>query len=199
MLMDPAPSAPVPELGAPVAHRLRFPGCSSTRAAAVFGLPESRRRSAASVPQESESKGTSMRINGLAIALLVVTGLTTASCAGSKELRMASSGDIPAAESTVKISTTSNGNTGFDLAVKHLAAPQRVDANTSVYVVWTRGSGSTDSTQNMGALVVDDNLNGSFAGVTPLKSFDLFVTAEPTQAAASPTGKTLLYTTVATQ
>ncbi len=140
-----------------------------------------------------------MRINGLAIALLLATGLTTASCAGSKELRMASSGDIPAAESTVKITTTSNGNTGFTLAVKHLAASQRVDANTSVYVVWTRGSDSAATTQNMGALVVDDNLNGSFDGVTPLKSFDLFITAEPTQAAAAPTGTTLLYTTVATK
>lgn len=140
-----------------------------------------------------------MRINGLAIALLVAAGLTTASCAGSKEMRMASSGDIPAAESTVKITSTDNGNTGFKLAVKHLAEPQRVDANSSVYVVWTRGSDSAAGTQNMGALVVDDNLNGSFDGVTPLKSFDLFITAEPTQSASTPTGKTLLYTTVAAQ
>ncbi len=137
--------------------------------------------------------------HGLAIALFVATGLATASCAGSRELRLATNGDIPAAESTVKISTTSNGNTGFHLAVKHLAAPQRVDANTSAYVVWTRGSESAAETQNMGALVVDDNLSGSFDGVTPLNTFDLFVTAEASPLVAAPTGKTLLYTTVATQ
>ncbi len=68
-----------------------------------------------------------MKSNRLAIAILIVTGLTAASCAGPKEVRLAGNGDIPAAESTVKVGTNENGNTTFDLTVKHLALPQRVD------------------------------------------------------------------------
>lgn len=130
----------------------------------------------------------------LAIAMLVLAGLTAASCAGSKDIRLTSSGDIPAAASTVKTGINDNGNTTFELTVEHLALPERVDPAATVYVVWTRGRESGAAVQNMGALIVDDNLNGSFSGVTPLKEFELFVTAEPTLSNTSPTGKALLYT-----
>lgn len=130
----------------------------------------------------------------LAIAMLVLIGLTAASCAGSRDVMLTSSGDIPAATSVVKMGTNDNGNTTFDLTVKHLAPPERVNPDASVFVVWTRGRESGARVQNMGALIVDDNLNGSYSGVTPLKEFELFVTAEPTLSNSSPTGKALLYT-----
>jgi len=130
----------------------------------------------------------------LAIAMLLLTGLTAASCAGSKDVRLTSSGDIPASASVVKMGTSDNGNTTFELKVEHLAPPERVDPAATVYVVWTRGRESGAAVQNMGALIVDDDLNGSYTGVTPLKEFELFVTAEPTLSNTSPTGKALLYT-----
>lgn len=138
-----------------------------------------------------------MRTRNLTLAMLVLTGLTAASCAGSRDLQLTSSGAIPAAASTLKVATTDNGNTSFDLAVEHLAHPQKVDSAANVYVVWIRGLESNARVQNMGALTVNDDLNGSFAGVTPLKEFEIFVTAEPTQSNTTPTGKALLYTSVA--
>lgn len=106
---------------------------------------------------------------------------------------------IPAAESTVTVDTNRNGNTAFDLTVKHLAQPQRVDPNATVYVVWARGNESSQASQNMGALKVDDNLNGSYSGVTAMREFELFVTAEPSSAASSPTGRTLVHGNVVTK
>ena len=137
-----------------------------------------------------------MKSNKLAIAILIVTGLTAASCAGPKEVRLAGNGDIPAAESTVKVGTNENGNTTFDLTVKHLALPQRVDPAATVYVVWLRGDDSAARSQNMGALKVDDALNGSYSGVTPLREFELFVTAEASASGTMPSGPALLHTNV---
>lgn len=138
-----------------------------------------------------------MRTNRLVIALLMLTGLAAASCAGPRKLKLESSGDIPAAEATVALGTNSNGNTTFDLEVRHLALPSRVDPAATVYVVWLRGGDSAAQAQNMGALKVDKDLDGSYSGVTPLKDFDLFVTVEPSAVAVSPTGKSLLYRAIA--
>jgi hypothetical protein len=137
-----------------------------------------------------------MKSNRLAIAILIVTGLAAASCAGPKEAPMVSNSTIPAAESTVKVDTNENGNTTFELTVKHLALPQRVDPKATVYVVWLRGRDSAVRAQNMGALKVDDNLNGSYSGITPLRDFELFVTAEASVTGTSPTGQALLHTNV---
>lgn len=134
-----------------------------------------------------------MKANRLVIALLMLTGLAAASCSGPRKLKLESSGDIPAAEATVAIGTNSNGNTTFDLEVSHLALPSRVDPGATVYVVWLRGGDSAAQAQNMGALKVDKNLDGSYSGVTALRDFDLFVTVEPSAVAVSPTGKSLLY------
>jgi hypothetical protein len=142
---------------------------------------------------------TSLRTNQLAVALMMLTGLAAASCAGSKEIKLESSGDIPAAEAEVAIGSNSNGNTTFDLEVRHLAHPSRVDPEATVYVVWLLGGDSAARAQNMGALMVDDNLNGAYSGVTPLRDFVLSVTAEPSSAESSPTGKALLYTTISTE
>lgn len=119
-----------------------------------------------------------------------------AACSGAMNLRLTASPEIPAAQSTAKITSTDNGNTKIDLKVEHLAAPGRVNSTASVYVVWVRADHPDARPQNIGALRVDGDLNGEFIGVTPLKSFDLFVTAESSQAASQPTGNRLLYTSV---
>ena len=130
------------------------------------------------------------------IAIAVGIALAASSCAGSSRLKMTSSPDIPAAESEVKISTTENGNTQIELEVEHLALPARVSPEATVYVVWARGNDAGAQPVNLGALRVDDDLKGSLTTVTPLRAFDLYVTAEASQAITIPTGKTLLSTTV---
>jgi hypothetical protein len=131
------------------------------------------------------------------ISMLIVTGLAAVSCAGPSQIRLTSSPDIPGAQSTAKVSTTDNGNTQIDLIVEHLASPERVDPGATIYVVWVRGNTAEAQSQNLGALKVDDNEKGSISATTPLRSFDLYITAEASQLSTAPKGKTLLYTTVA--
>lgn len=130
-------------------------------------------------------------------ALLLMCALASASCTGSRTLVMKGSPEVPAAEGNVVVSATDNGNTKLDLTVEHLAAPERVNPTATVYVVWIRGKEAGLEAQNMGALKVDDKLKGGLKVVTPLRAFDLFITAEPSQAETQPTGSELLYTTVA--
>src|SRR5687767_12997860 len=120
----------------------------------------------------------------------------TLSACGQRQVRLTTSPDIPAAQGSVKVSTTENGNTKIDLSVQHLAPPERVNPGATVYVVWVRGSEPGAAQQSLGALRIDDELRGSMTAVTPLRSFDLYITAEPSPLGAAPTGKTLLNTAV---
>jgi hypothetical protein len=115
---------------------------------------------------------------------------------GPKKIHLDASPDIPAAEAIAKISSTDNGNTKIELAVEHLALPSRVDPSATVYVVWVRDTGAGSRSQNLGALRVDSDLKGNFTGVTPLRTFELFITAERTQTTTDPSGRRLLYTNV---
>ena len=138
-----------------------------------------------------------MRIDRIMVLGLLVAALASTSCAGARQLQMTSSPDIPAAQSSVKVGTTDNGNTSIDLEVEHMASPERIDPGATVYIVWVRGTEADAVPQSLGALKVDDHLKGALSSVTPLRSFELYVTAEPSQASTMPTGKTLLRTSVA--
>jgi len=157
------------------------------------GLQDQRTFASATYP-----KGFPMNNRRFVSAFLIATCLAATSCASSsRQLRLSASPDIPAAQATAKVSATENGNTQIDLVVEHMASPERVDPGATVYVVWVRGNEAGAQPQNLGALKVDDKLKGSISAVTPLRSFDLYVTAEPSQLSSMPTGKTLLNTTVA--
>ncbi|HEX6315854.1 MAG TPA: hypothetical protein VFZ73_13380 [Gemmatimonadaceae bacterium] len=106
-------------------------------------------------------------------------------------MRMTTSPDTPAAQGTAKASGTENDNTLLEVEVRHLASPEKVAAGATTYVVWVRGSGQYNS-QNLGALRVDDNLRATLRTVTPLKSFDVFITAEASPTATTPTNAPLL-------
>jgi hypothetical protein len=129
------------------------------------------------------------RLVGLAPILLVLAAI---SCAGSKTLHLVASPDVPAAQGTLKTDTTSNGNTRIVLSVDHLASPDRVVAGTTTYVVWVRDVDSGGQIQNLGALRVDDRLRARMDAVTPLRRFELLVTAEESALATAPTNRALL-------
>src|SRR5687768_2008578 len=77
-----------------------------------------------------------------------------------------------AGEGTVEAKIGDNGNTEIDVRVKHLAAPAKVAADSSVYVVWIR-PGAEGRIQNVGALEVDDELVGRLKTTTPHRAFRL--------------------------
>ena len=96
-------------------------------------------------------------------------------CAKPHEMHSASA--VPAAEGTVKATEDNNGNTNVSIQVKHLAPPSKVASDATVYVVWIKPRNS--DVQNVGALTLSHDLEGSLETVTPHRRFQVMVTPEP--------------------
>ena len=62
-------------------------------------------------------------------------------------------------------------------------------------MVWVQPSGGAP--QNMGALKVDEDLRGTLATVTPLKSFDVFITLETSATVQEPSAENVLSASIA--
>ena len=105
---------------------------------------------------------------------------------------MSVSPDIPAAEGKVKFGNGDNGNTTIYLSVKYLADPQKLQPPASTYVAWVSESKGSPA-QNIGALKVDNHHKGTLKTLTPLRAFQLFVTAEASSQVQAPTGSRLLW------
>ena len=68
--------------------------------------------------------------------------------------------------------------------------------DASAYVVWVEPLDRSMAPQNVGALRVNDDLEGELRTVTPLEDFNLFVTPEPHGNANEPSGPKVLWATV---
>jgi len=91
--------------------------------------------------------------------------------------QMLSDADVPASQGTVTVGAADNGNTDVTVRVKHLAPPSKIAPAATIYVVWIQPSNGAK--QNVGALALNDNLEGSLDTVTPHRQFLLTVTPEP--------------------
>lgn len=125
-----------------------------------------------------------------AFAAVSAASLLASGCAAVFPL--VSNETAPAAEGQASVSAGDNGNTLVSLTVKHLAAPAKVMGGAEVYVVWALSSEEGASPQNLGALKIDDALTGSLDTLTPLKTFELFITPEPTPASTTVSGPKVL-------
>lgn len=123
----------------------------------------------------------------MAIAVLTIAGCT----ARPRAIRMTTSPTIPAAQGKVTASPATNGNTALRIEVHHLAPPERVASGATTYVVWAQARGQGTS-QNLGALRVGSDLRGALNTVTPLRSFTMFITAEPSPTTLMPSSSQLL-------
>ena len=110
--------------------------------------------------------------------------------AGSKKISMTAAKEVPAAHGTVAVKTGRNGNTDVNITTKSLAQPSALTPPAETYVVWFQPP--DQSPKNMGALRVDNNLNGKLDTVAPYRQFKVFITAEKQQTVASPHGTKLL-------
>ena len=126
----------------------------------------------------------------LLLCLLLTCSVVTGSAAAT--LALGSSSQIPAAQGKAHLRNTENGNVEIKLNVKHLAPPGRISPGAEVFVEWARGLAPGNEAQNLGALKVDKNLNGKLTAITPMSSFDLFITCEQSQTAAFPATPELL-------
>lgn len=137
--------------------------------------------------------GTSMtRRIGKAGALLVGIALSgmQLGCGlfgGSPTQTMTSGSSVPAASGTVRATEGDNGNTNIAVRVYHLAPASRVAPDATVYVVWVQPS--RGRLQNVGALTLNDKLEGTLDTVTPHSRFRLTVTPEPSAMVAQPTNE----------
>lgn len=117
------------------------------------------------------------------LARISVACFLFSGCVGAQGMRSGSS--VPASEGTVQTRVDANGNTNVDLRVKHLAPASRLAADATVYVVWIQALNA--ERQNVGAMKLNDNLEGHFAATTPHRRFFLMVTPEPSGQVAQPT------------
>lgn len=104
---------------------------------------------------------------------------------GAPTETMRSSSENTSGEGTVQAKLGDNGNTQLEVRVKHLSSPLKVAADASVYVVWIQPRNA--EIQNVGALMVDDDLVGSLSTTTPHRAFKLSITPEPSARMAVPT------------
>lgn len=136
-----------------------------------------------------------MKIHSIAAGCFVQLALLTCTLSNSHAavtLPLESSSEVPAAEGKVRLNHTKNGNIEIRLNVKHLAPPARISPGANVFVVWSRGQSPGAEAQNLGALIVDKNLNGKLRATTALSSFDLFITCELSQTVTAPAPLELL-------
>ena len=100
----------------------------------------------------------------------------------------------PAARGQVEVDTDRNGNTKVKLKVEHLAPPGNLAPPREGYILWFSPRGGQPESQ--GRLRIDKNLKATFESTTPMKSFDVLVTAETDAAVKTPTGPEVLKATV---
>ena len=112
----------------------------------------------------------------------------------AKKYPMTAASTVPGARAQVAISKDQNGNTSLKMKVQHLANLENLTPRASAYVVWLQERNG--NSENQGQLKMDKNLKATFETVTPLKSFDVFVTAEQDSRAKGPSGPEVLKATI---
>ena len=126
-----------------------------------------------------------------ALAVVVAGSSACAALGGSR--RLSRGPELSSAEGTVRFEKRGgDDDTGIELRVRHLAYPDELDAPGYAYVAWVRST-PEDEAQNVGALNLGANLDGVLKTATPLRRFELFVTAEATSDAERPSGPPLLW------
>ncbi len=117
-------------------------------------------------------------------------------CTSTAQIQLQGTSLAPAAEGVVRTTTGPNRNTQLEISVQHLAPPGMVVSGATTYVVWVRSVEPGAMPQNVGALRVDRNLEGTLKTLSPLRYFDLSITAEPGPAVARPSGAAILSTQI---
>ena len=128
------------------------------------------------------------------IALFVMFAFLLTAVAWAREDRLTNTGAAPAAMGKVTTDNDRNGNTGIDVEVKHMAAPQSLTPAKTNYVVWIQARGKDP--EALGTLRVNEDLEGHLKATTPYKDFDIFITAEDTMKPETPSSMVVLKGTV---
>jgi hypothetical protein len=112
----------------------------------------------------------------------------------AKKYHMTASKIVPAAAAELNVGKEKNGNVQIDLKADHLAKPGRLTPPASSYVVWLQQEGS--EAQSQGELKIGDDQKGELKTATPLRTFNVFVTAEADSQTKFPSQQVVLQATV---
>jgi len=119
----------------------------------------------------------------LTITMIAFLGLLPFS--SGKHYPMTNDPSVPGASGTVTVQKDKeNGNLKVEVKVEHLANPASLTPPANTYLVWVHANGS-DAVKE-GAIRVDKNLSGDLKVVTTSKEFDIFITPEQSESAATP-------------
>lgn len=124
--------------------------------------------------------------------IVVLTGALMGACASSKSTFSTQGTETaPGADAKVTLAQKDQ-NFELDLRVDHLLPPDRAMPGAQTYAVWLQPEGQQEPF-HVGNLDYDDNRRrGELRTLTPHKSFDVFVTAEPTTSPKEPQGPTVI-------
>jgi hypothetical protein len=128
------------------------------------------------------------------IALFLLFSFLLAVFAWGREDRLVNTGAAPAAEGKVITDNDRNGNTHIEIHVKHMATPQSLTPARQAYLVWVQPRGKEP--ELLGALRVNEDLEGSLKATTPYKDFEVLVTAEDSMKPEIPSNMVILKGTV---
>lgn len=111
------------------------------------------------------------------VVLFVVFSL--ASCA--RKLTFDVSPVVPAAQGTVKIKKSKNGNYLVNVKIKNLAGPKRLSPPREVYVVWMQSD--RNAPKNLGMIktsssLLSSTMKGEMDATAITKPTGIFITAE---------------------
>ena len=129
------------------------------------------------------------------IGLLVLTLSIASHFAHAKKFPLTAAAVVPSAQGEVETGRDDNGNTTVELKVEHLAPPENLTPPRTAYIVWFQERGGSNPTIQ-GQLRPDKKLKAKFRTVTPMKNFDVIVTAESDANATSPSGTEVLRASV---
>src|SRR5947209_17647243 len=98
------------------------------------------------------------------IALIVILSFLLTVAAWGREDKLTNTGAAPAAMGKVITDNDRNGNTGVEVEVKHMAAPQSLSPAKTAYVVWVQPKGK--EAEVLGFLRVNEDLEGRLRATT---------------------------------
>jgi hypothetical protein len=129
------------------------------------------------------------------VTLFLLFSLLLATAAWGREDKLTNTGTAPAAEGKVITDNDRNGNTGIEIHVKHMATPQSLTPAKQTYLVWVQPRGKDP--ELLGALRVNEDLEGSLRAATTYKDFEIFITAEDSMKPDTPSSTVILKGSVA--
>ena len=133
-----------------------------------------------------------MRFRTVFLAVLLAAGCTSQ----GSQFPMNRADTVAAAGAELEVREERNGNTQVAVAVENLPPPGKFRESATTYVVWAQEPGGGYA-HNLGALGVGQNGRGAMESLTPMKSFDIYITAEALPEAKAPSGTRALWASVA--